>query len=351
MRPAVSILCLALLLAAWHETQGKVAEQRIYDSSQFPPTRPDIDRLIKEFGWRPFRDISTAKFVNAKGWEWAYRRNQQNAINITFMHAPLARVNAAGMAYWWDIIHRNTTLQFQDGTTDTFPNYLLFHPVDHIRHTRTRDKLQRGVNITWVEFLLTGCTVPTISSQGVPNFDCSEANGKGFLQNADPSLWRDEPQGNSTMRVTYWRNTAANNRTGQPGKGKITFVYQKRAAVVVDPVTVTHSWVDTPAGLELKTTVIIGMLDIGLVAPLGYGGKTASQLAIEGYINGEDRQQAITRNILHFIQEYGNLENVIPMVLEARDGSVVKARPAEAAEAPLPRLDLSTTIAAVSDRG
>ena len=57
----VTVLCLILLLSGVH---GMVAEQRILDGRQFPAERPNMDTLISEFGWKPLRDISTAKLVN-----------------------------------------------------------------------------------------------------------------------------------------------------------------------------------------------------------------------------------------------------------------------------------------------
>ena len=144
------------------------------------------------------------------------------------------------MGYWWNNIHKTIKLQFQDGTTATYPNYLLFHPMDRIRHTRTRDKMQRGMNLTWIEFPLTGCTITTLDAQGVPTFHRSKANGKGFLNTTDPRVWWQEPQGNSTMKMTVWQNTVANACTRAPGNGKVTFVFQKRAAVIVDSITVTN---------------------------------------------------------------------------------------------------------------
>ena len=152
------------------------------------------------------------------------------------------------------------------------------------------------------------------------------------------------------MKVTAWRSSTNN--------GLITFVLQMiRSGVTVTPITVTHSWKASPAGLVLTTTTMVG-INSGIGRINAGGGKTANMLAIEGYCNGESVQDAVTRNILHFVQEYGNLENVIPMVLRARDGAVVSAtgsRPAAAAllAEPVPphSLDDSVHAEAIEEGG
>ena len=328
-RPLVLLLLLLIvvLLAAGtdavvrRKAAGAAMQQRIFDASKFPASRPEMYRLTAEFGWKPFRGLSSARLVNQRGWTWTHLRGRQNAINMTFSHAPLRNVTATDMAFWFNNIHRNTTIQYRDGTQDTFPNYLLFHPVDHILHTRSRDNIGLNVELTWVEFPLSGCYIKSMGANGIPTFDCSEAK-KGFLRNEPLKTWRDQPQGNSTTTVTAWQNVPATSRS--PGRGSITFVFRVRAAIVVDAVTVIHTWSDTPAGLHIETTTIIGMLNIGGITSAG-SSKNASTQAIEGYCNGEEVQASITRNILHYIQEYGNLENVIPMVKQGMGGTVVRA--------------------------
>ena len=42
------------------------------------------------------------------------------------------------------------------------------------------------------------------------------------------------------MKVTVWQDIIANARTQAPGRGKITFVFEKRAAIIVVSVTLTN---------------------------------------------------------------------------------------------------------------
>jgi hypothetical protein len=334
---AAGFFILILLLVATgakasvrRKSAGTTVQQRIIDASQFPAVRPDMERMIDEFRWKPFRTLGSATLANKRGWTWTYLRQNQNAINMTLSHAPLRNITAEDMEFWFDNIHKNTTIEYQDGSKATFPNYLLFHPVDHILHTRSRDSIGLGVNLTWIEFPLSQCYIRSMDASGIPNFDCSHAT-RGFMRNDPLSWWRDQPQTNSTTTVTAWQNLPARRRV--PGRGSITFAFRIRAALVVDPVTVTHTWWDSPAGLQLQSTTIIGMLHLGGIVPAG-SSKNASTQAIEGYCNGEELQASITRNILHFIQEYGNLENVIPMVRQGMNGTVVSAPPRRRAQRP-----------------
>jgi hypothetical protein len=301
---------------------------------QFPAERVSIQRMIDEFGWKPFRSISTAKLSNNKG----YVMTRFNAMDITFSHAPLPGIKPADMAYWFSVIHKSTTVQYADGTKASIPNYQLFHPIDHILHTRTAETMNtRTLSLTWIEFPLAQCTIASRDSAGVPAFDCPN-DRRGFLKNDPQSMWINAHQGNTTMKVTGWRNNT--------NDGLITFVFQVvRSGITVNPITVTHSWRNSPAGLVLTTTTLVGVNSaIGRVNT--GGGKTANMLAIEGYCNGESTQDAVTRNIVHFVQEYGNLENVIPMVLKAKGGAVVVAT---GSKPPAASLVVEPAVAIASD--
>jgi hypothetical protein len=104
----------------------------------------------------------------------------------------------------------------------------------------------------------------------------------------------------------------------------------------VDAVTITHSWSDGPRrtprgnpGLRVTTNVRVGLASpIGMqqLSPL-IPGKTINDQIIETFANGEHHIAAAWRNALHIIQEFGNLQNVIPQLRAARifNGTCLRA--------------------------
>jgi len=303
MTLAALALALALaMLACVAAAPAPAFRQLIFDQTAFPAVRPKTPKF------RTINEVVSKKV--------AY--TTFGALNINVAHLPLKKVNARDMACFW----RNQEGVMPDGT----PIYLLWHPVDHVDF-QTSAALDTppvaGTTFQIIEFFLTGCSPAPLVTTPTKSYTCPRSQ-QGFVQSSDPALWSSWPQLNGTFRVTSWSDQSS--KFSKNGIGGLTFVLdltlqtQLGPQVIPAAITVSQTWMDDRfRGLRINTNVLVGLNNANGQTPVpALGGITLNNVIVQIFANGEDPTAAAYRQILHYIQEYGNLENVIPWLKFAR---------------------------------
>ena len=99
----------------------------------------------------------------------------------------------------------------------------------------------------------------------------------------------------------------------------ITIPTPEGPQVIPAAITVSQTWMDEKfprKGLRITTSVLVGLNNANGQTPVAPG-ITLNNVIVQIFANGEDPTAAAYRQILHYIQEYGNLENVIPRLKHA----------------------------------
>ncbi|KAI8474447.1 MAG: class 3-domain-containing protein [Monoraphidium minutum] len=258
------------------------------DDSDFPTERPPM--------W-PFRT-----FKDAKSWSCDVSRNGR--VQVEVEHKPLPGVTPDMMTWLYNNLEEESELESMPGKM--WPNFLLFHPRDHIKFLPARDDLKKGPKnwrksyATFKEFQSSGCTEQREDRE--EPFKCpGGANiNPGVLKGVPSDMWRlvsmDQVNSNSTVR-------AFNNKGIKFG----THGCKKKGLCAYSTKT-SHSWAskkgDDPAlGLPLRTKQDVG---------IGAAGKNNNPRIVSLWSNGVDPMRKCARVALHFIEEYGTLPLWLP---------------------------------------
>lgn len=275
---------------------AETAQQKILSSADFPATPANRPPL-----W-PFRSLSDAQEVTC----------EVNDLGVQFVkvvHKPLKGVTPEMMTWLYENLEGVST---HPVTKKVYPNFLLFHPRDHIKHTASRHPLAKGVSMNFVEFPLTGC-----QSNSAPGakavWSCPSKGGNpGVTKSTPAEVWKGYSQTNGTMNIAKTSDKEVQwNIKGCNEKGQCASV-----------IKFSHKW--SPAGgakaakgkappspsdgLELTSSYQIG-LNMGLA-------RNINPRITRAWRNGEDQNLKCWRAALHTIEEYGGLEHWLPQAFK-----------------------------------
>lgn len=288
---------VALLLALWAAAAAAqdtftadtpvVKEQKVLDGAAFPARRPPL--------W-PFRTLDTASVATCE-------RKGPYGWKLTIKHKDLKGITEPMMVWLFANLASGTSTHPTDG--QKYPNFLLYHPRDHILHTRTDDKdaFRKGRQNRFVEFPLTGCRRKAPDSF---EFDCPKAPdaNPGWLSTSN-TTWTMLEQTNGTSSIK--RNTkkairfSSRGCSNPPDGGPCAWVTKT-----------THTW---------KTNKATGDLTIASELRIGIGLQGPDQKIVDGWRNGVDAELRCNRVRLHFIEEIGGLEHWLPQAYAEAGGA------------------------------
>uniref|UniRef100_A0A383W4B0 Uncharacterized protein n=1 Tax=Tetradesmus obliquus TaxID=3088 RepID=A0A383W4B0_TETOB len=228
---------------------------------------------------------------------------------------PLAGVTSNMMVWLLNNDHKNVNFTDSTGKTRVMPMHLLFHPVDHMFHTSSSTPMTVGSKLVWCEIPLTGCRYD-LKSHTEP-WVCP-TNRTGFLQSTPKSTWGKFMQTKMLMTVTVFNSSM------------LEFVAQKSNPFFGDGPRVVgntrHTWSDSPAGLQLRTQMFLGLMAPGSnsVFDTSWIAALANPIIAKSYIGSATNVPANNMTsighmaALHFLQEYGTLPRWLPKVYNNR---------------------------------
>lgn len=295
---ALAFLLLASLLGASAAASNGTVEpfigdtptvdkQLILDQGEFPAARPPL--------WR-FRTLDTATEATCQ--------KKGNGWKLTVKHKDLKGITPPMMVWLYKNLASGVSTHPVD--KQKYPNFLLFHPRDHIKHivVSPAGPLARKSWTRWIEFPLTGCRR---KAPDAFDFDCptDPAPNPGWLLNSS-NAWIKLEQTNASSNVRKQANSnvrfASRGCSNPPDGGPCAWVTKT-----------TQEWKTNKQTNELSITTT---LRIGI----GMGGP--DKKITEGWRNGVDPELKCNRARLHLIEEIGGLENWLPQAY-AEAGSPV----------------------------
>ncbi|WIA40027.1 hypothetical protein OEZ86_013451 [Tetradesmus obliquus] len=244
------------------------------------------------------------------------RNATKGVLEVDVKFKPLAGITGDMLVWLFNNDHKNTTYKAVDNTTHTMPMHLLFHPVDHVFHTASTSPVKVGTKLVWCEIPLSGCK-HNASSRTQP-WVCP-SNRKGSLRSDPVTSWAGNMRSKTEMTVTVFNSSMMEFVAQQShplfgGDGKR----------VVG--TTRHTWSDSPAGLQLRTQMFLGLMARGARDKFDLSLLAAPVNAVIKQVYLDNSKNIPAGNItaaghmatLHFIQEYGSLPKWLPQVYKNR---------------------------------
>lgn len=305
------------------------ATQKIFSDESFPTSPSDRPPLWK------FRTMTDSQ-------SWSCSVTKNGVIVLEVVHNDIMNVTADMMLWMYENLQNGRSRH--PFTGDVYPNFLLMHPRDHVRHTASRpiseDSARRrggGAGAAgdggegppetyWIEFPLTGCywREDAVEPWVCPSWPSANP---GVTKQTPASVWQGYSQVNGTSLLKSFH------------KGKIKFKVRgcNEKGACASVIRTEQKWKEIKVkdknggggggggsrrssvpGIELRTRQEIG-LNMGLAR------KRINPRIVRNWRNGENSTRKCQRAALHFIEEYGALEHWLPFAYNDAMGTEVNA--------------------------
>lgn len=246
-------------------------------SSQMPAARPP---RLAPYCFKKC-NVSTSQTSGPTGW-----------LEMKVIHKPLTGITSQMMIWWLNNVDGDM-VNPKDGKS--YQRQLMWHPRDHVQHITTKPGPTPGsaLGASWYIAEL---------------FAAKKA--KGYVSKDNSCRWKSQYYANidvviDRLDASGWSFLVRFSVDAVPALGVPAFTFVAFRE--------THEWADSPDGLQLNSTQLIGTKD----PP--YPGADSS---IHGIVNSQTRLQyggtdsvkAGQMWIRHCLEEMANLKSVIPLI-------------------------------------
>eukprot|EP00878_Enallax_costatus_P000787 GHUV01000909.1.p1 GENE.GHUV01000909.1~~GHUV01000909.1.p1 ORF type:complete len:352 (+),score=47.35 GHUV01000909.1:97-1152(+) len=267
-----------------------------------PKQRPDVQPLLPEARptqpW-PYRQLDSAA-------AYSVSITDTHAVVATVTHAPVPGITSDMMRWWFQEGIYGRSSYSEDESAAVWDNYIRWHPQQHIyqRVKRPADNGSETDDSAEAEAADTAQERRPQHPKSLMLWEICE-----YITSADPTGYTtaNYPGPEATEKEYFIKAIAEVRQLDEEGLWVTVPTWTGLGPTFWN---LKHEWQDTPAGLAINSTQVVGVVDPAW-RPIWFA-RLRNAIPRGLFSQGRDPTWMLSQWVEHCVEEIGNLEHILP---------------------------------------